>query len=283
MEFCYDMEELLPIVKELSEKCTSKESTSVTYEKAQQLMEAVIYCINEIECYDRSDLNQVFDNKSSLQAREAYQIGYELVLKKVQKAHDTYNEMILSFCSYGNIAYKETIEEGLTSFFQWYDPKLNPQNHIILADYPLLLSFYDLKGIDFIFNYIICVELEQKFLMKLSKLAVIEILNQYHSGYEELIVNVCGIVMRKILICMLIDMNSYQSKLQLSDYKKLEELVKQFSKNELTDRLEQFLYILIKTVYDEDKHLFDYLKKETENITVELINAVENNNLINII
>ena len=45
----YKMEELIPIVADLVKKYTGNESTSVTYEKAQQLMDAVIYCIKEYE------------------------------------------------------------------------------------------------------------------------------------------------------------------------------------------------------------------------------------------
>lgn len=43
----YEMEELLPIVAKLAERYTSKESTSVSYECAQRLMDAVLYCINQ--------------------------------------------------------------------------------------------------------------------------------------------------------------------------------------------------------------------------------------------
>ena len=45
----YEMEELVPIVAKLAEGFTSKESTSITYERAQQFMEAVLYCIHEGE------------------------------------------------------------------------------------------------------------------------------------------------------------------------------------------------------------------------------------------
>ena len=43
------MEELLPVVAALGEKYTGYEHSSVTYEKAQMLMEAVLYCIGEYE------------------------------------------------------------------------------------------------------------------------------------------------------------------------------------------------------------------------------------------
>lgn len=43
------MDALVKIVGKLAGKYTAGESTSVTYEKAEQLMEAVLYCIREAE------------------------------------------------------------------------------------------------------------------------------------------------------------------------------------------------------------------------------------------
>ena len=45
----FEMEELVPLVAELAESYTSFDSTSITWEKAEQLMEAVLYCIHELE------------------------------------------------------------------------------------------------------------------------------------------------------------------------------------------------------------------------------------------
>lgn len=47
-----DMQEMLEIVAELSRKYASGDSTSITYETAEQLMGAVQYCINECESED---------------------------------------------------------------------------------------------------------------------------------------------------------------------------------------------------------------------------------------
>ena len=45
----YKIEQLLPLAAELADRYTSKESTSVTYETAGALMEAVLYCMKECE------------------------------------------------------------------------------------------------------------------------------------------------------------------------------------------------------------------------------------------
>lgn len=51
----YEMEELLPIVATLAEKYTGGESSSISYEKAGQLMEAVMYCIRETNAREFSE------------------------------------------------------------------------------------------------------------------------------------------------------------------------------------------------------------------------------------
>ena len=69
----YEMEELVPIVAELAQKYTSFESTSVTYERAEQLMEAVLYCIREAQ---RRDKGNMLLSSDKLSAYEVYREGY---------------------------------------------------------------------------------------------------------------------------------------------------------------------------------------------------------------
>jgi hypothetical protein len=75
----YTLEELLPVTAKLTEKFTSKESTSVTYERARQLMEAAGYCISHVET------DHQLTGTSKLSAMEAYEIGYENVVAKFGK------------------------------------------------------------------------------------------------------------------------------------------------------------------------------------------------------
>ena len=75
----FSMEELLPIVAKLAEKYTSGESSSVTYERAQGLMQAVLYCINET----RQEENVLY--AAEMSAKEVYQIGYQMVVEKAKE------------------------------------------------------------------------------------------------------------------------------------------------------------------------------------------------------
>ena len=70
-EMKYDMEELLPITAWLAEKYTGNDSTSITYEKAEQFMEAAIYCIQEYEMA----AGQYELTGKRISAKEAYERG----------------------------------------------------------------------------------------------------------------------------------------------------------------------------------------------------------------
>ena len=78
----YEMEELVPIVGKLAEKYTANESTSITYEKAEQLMGAILYCIHELKEINGNllALNEKYQHKKRMK-----QVQH--MLKKRQKKH----------------------------------------------------------------------------------------------------------------------------------------------------------------------------------------------------
>ena len=130
----YEMEELVPIVGKLAEKYTSHESTSITYEKAEQLMGAVLYCIHELW---ESSGNAPSLNKK-LSAQRAYEMGAAYVREKTGKALDLYNRILPEFCHYENKCLYDIFVKGIPEFFKWYDIQFEPQNTILTLDYPLL-------------------------------------------------------------------------------------------------------------------------------------------------
>jgi hypothetical protein len=71
-----------PVAGSLIKKYGGYEHSSVTYEKAEQLMGAVIYCIDEYEAENEN--RQLPEAKVS--AFDAYKAGYECVVRKAKKA-----------------------------------------------------------------------------------------------------------------------------------------------------------------------------------------------------
>ena len=187
----YTMEELFPILGQLAEKYTAFESTSIPYETAEQLTEAVLYCICEAEQVQTNALVQA----EGLSARQAYAIGAAAVEEKTRAALALYHETLQDFDSYGNRCLYDAFQQGLPEFFKWYDTKFMPQETMLTLDYPLLRDLSGQTGIDRIYSFIECIHLEQAFLNGFPEGTVKGILSRYNSQYGSLMENVCEIVL----------------------------------------------------------------------------------------
>lgn len=196
----YELEELLPVAAWLTEKYTSKESSSVTYETAAALMEAVCYCIHE--CFSQNTSGLLSADKG-IPARKAYEKGYLNVLEKAGKARELYEKLIVDFEDYGCLNYRETIRKGLPAFFMKYDARFRPQDHILTLDYPDLVPGEPLSGVDRIYSYLLHLTMEKKLLEQFSPQAVRGLLDSLMPDYKNLYMdNICLPVLLRALICM---------------------------------------------------------------------------------
>lgn len=271
----YKMEELIPIVADLVKQYTGNESTSVTYEKAQQLMDAVIYCIKEYEsvyeAVEMEDLPIALGEKS---AGEAYRLGYQKVLEKVKQVQKQYNEMILDFHFYGNDNYRDTVLRALPGFFLYYDPQFAPQETIITMDYPTLCPVEGRHGIDAIEVYMNSICMEQKFMKKLPETYICEKLQSFHSDYRTQFFNLCDIIYRNILSCTLIGKRPDTVPSE-EDYKKLEYWVQANSEEHIRKVLLSLNDRMVREKYEDDKKLGTYLSRSIEDFIVGLKHGAE--------
>ncbi len=181
----YSMEELIPIVGRLTEQFTSHESSSVTFERARQFMEATIYCIAHWN-YEKENCLVV----SEPSAEAAYRIGYEAVIRKVKNTQEKYNQLLTFFDDYGNRNYRDTVEKALLGFFKYYDAKYAPMDTIITMDYPIYGLDMSLDGIDMIAQYIDAIWKEQQYLNKFPRKYVLDELRSFHPKYENEFFNI---------------------------------------------------------------------------------------------
>lgn len=208
----YPLEALVELVAELAEKYTGGDSSSITYEKAQQFMEAVRYCIRECDEWMEPDWDRnqdgAFDAVSgavrrtperNAGTREAYEQGYQIVLRKTARLRDIYHGLILNFDAYGNRCLEETVTCGLPGFLQWYDARFNPQETILTLDYPILKDLSGLAGIDAVLEYGRCIAWEQVFLRSFDREWVRRSLTAYSGDPAGMIENLCSILLPDLI------------------------------------------------------------------------------------
>lgn len=273
MELLYSMEELVPVVAELAEKYTSKESTSVSYETAEKMMDAVIYTIEILYFDGKEDKNNPAGEKL-LSPKAAYEAGYERILQKVKETQKLYNEMIFSFNAYGNENYYDTVTKAIPGFFQFYNARFSPQDHLITMDYPTLAPLGDKRGITAIETYLKDICMEQRFLHKIPEDDVISVLTGFQANYKRQFYNICRIILRHLLGSALIGktIGEYTRK---EKYEELREMVLSGEKWQLERLLVNILKSLIKQQYVGDEKLFWYLMQDIKDFVTELFVAAK--------
>lgn len=276
----YKMEDLVPIVAKLAEGYTSKESTSITYERAQQLMEAVLYSIQEAERTEQFSLAQQDD---ALFPERIYAIGAKCVEEKTKETLHLYNEIMAHFLSYGNLCLKDTIVKGMPEFFKWYDCKYEPQNTILTLDYPIFVDLSESTGIDKIHGYLICIQLEQKFLNRFSSEYIIEMLEKYDKHYRFMVENICEIVLMNIISHILAEKKISNLAFEQEDYLKIQTLIQKEDLNGLREKLKEAIQLFIREYYENDEKLMEYLFMAVDNISVRLKNAAGYGHLCDIL
>ena len=275
----YEMEELVPLVAKLAEGYTSKESSSISYETAQQLMEAVLYCLQEAG--QSGGYTPV--QGTGLSAEKQYLFGARCVEEKTREALKLYNGLMNGFESYENRCLRDTVEKGLPEFFRWYDYRFAPQNTILTLDYPVLAGDLGRTGIDRIYDYVSCICLEQKFLRRFSTDYVIAVLSRHDKSYAHMIDNLCEIVLTSVLMRNLTGAGLSVLQWEAEEYKEAEAMLLSCSTDELIERLRPAVCDLVREYYENDEKLLEYLSAAVRSIAVRMRNAAESNHLSNVL
>lgn len=263
----YEMEELLPVVGRLAEQYTGFEHTSVTYEKAEQLMGAVLYCIQETETLKE----QALAPAQRIPAQQAYKLGAGLVEQKAKEALKMYNEILQDFHWYGNRCLHDTFVTAMPEFFKWYDIRFDPQNTILTLDYPVLKDISPYSGVDKIYEFIHCIFLEQNFLNKFSETEIRRIL----AGCQGLTENLCEIVLQSAILHILAGKQFLVHDLTKEDFARAQEILQKSTKEEMIGRFVYALQSFLETYFDSPGDLAEYLTGAVPGIVIRMKAAAD--------
>jgi hypothetical protein len=164
----------------------------------------------------------------------------------------------------------------MEGFFKVYDVEFDATNHILTLDYPLIKEAHNLKGIDLIYEYLRRTALEQRFLSRFEEENVIQILSGYPSKHSEAIMNICKIVLRNALGCMLIQKPIYELNMDAKNKYEVQKRFENYSVEELVNLITHLLELLIREEFEDDRELFDYLKNDVDEFAFELEYCMKN-------
>ncbi|MDF2474398.1 MAG: hypothetical protein K0R21_2180 [Anaerocolumna sp.] len=275
MEF--QIEELLPLIERLTFQYTSGDSSSITYETARMLMEAILYSIKECE---RESSKFAVRTEERLKPEVAYNLGQEAVIAKVYQTKELYHALLEEFQDYGVKNLKDTVIEGMPAFFIHYDPKFKPQDHLLTLDYPTMGSIAPLCGIDAIYQYLKNMKIECDFLKAFDPLNIKKMLERIQPDYQNLYYdNVCDAVLLTIVGCYGANKPVGSLELEVKDMKAIKNYFKCGNREETENTVNKILQELFKRVFQENDKMMEYFMPQGKNYAARIINGAKNDSL----
>ena len=147
---------------------------------------------------------------------------------------------------------------------------MNPQNTLLTLDYPILMDLSANTGIDRVYGYLLCIQLEQKFLRKIPRDFVIGALSEYDSRYQWMIDNLCEVVLFKVIRYIILDKNLTESDFSAEELSNLQKIVREKSLEELREMLREIVDELVDEYFEKDDTMKTYLYAAIQNISVRM-------------
>ena len=276
--------DIISLLGERVEKFTMGDSTSVTKETAERILGSILYCIksDSNNTIKNSSLDKCLIKEENLDIRTAFYNGLLIKKEKMKKAKILCEDIKREFCFIDNCYYKDIIWKGMDAFFKNYDVEFNPQYNVLTLDYPLYIEIKNLSGIDLIYEYLKRFYIEERFLKKFEIYVIEEVLRGYNDNFNNLVINICKIILRNAIICKILNKNIYELDVKEIDLDRIKKYIENNTQEEMVRLIDEKLKSLLKELSLEEEVFYTYFKLDIKEFVKELY-LYKEQNLLNIV
>ena len=175
---------------------TRGESSSIKVEKAQSIMQSILYTI-EMSINKAPEENALLVMESR-PLSQLYDEGLKIIENKLSGARILLEKARLIRVITDNVAYNDTLDQGLESFFTDYDMDFSAHETSASIDYPISRDNFDLTGVEYIYNYLQCLVMENEFCSNFSKKEISRLLSGLHQNSCDLLINIFNLVLTNL-------------------------------------------------------------------------------------
>lgn len=180
------------LAAKLAQRFTFGASSSIKEETAQGLLESVFYCVSRrLKTMETGDALDALRQKG---IERLWSEGKELTYGDVKRARAMLEALRANALCTENIAYTDTLGEGLEAFFSAYDVEFAAHENPCMIDYFLCIELPELAGAEYILAYIERLSLENGFCAYFGG-NVEELLKSSSPYWRELNVNIFELVL----------------------------------------------------------------------------------------
>lgn len=231
--------QLLLILEQQVELLTEGKSSSLSMEKAHNILESICYVIG-YQLKTMSPMEAIVYLKEKM-ITDIFQQGLSLIQLRINELQIKHQQLVHHLLSSENVFYKSTIVDGIHGFFQLYDPRFEAQEIHITVDYPTCLKRPHLLGIEFIDKYLNHIEIENEFCLLFDEMDIHHLLCGLIQDYRHVFLNIYEFVLLSVVGLILVKKNGHHLDLTKQDIDKLYSL--------FNGKTKQDIFILMKKAY----------------------------------
>lgn len=194
---------LIGLMAKEVERYTNGESSSVPVEKAQELLQSITY---QIGVYLKTipDLQQKLELLKTEKPEIMFYRGMELVTRYREEALQLLTRLQENDRRLASIAYQDTVYHGIPEFFHDYNIEYGAHEIPGTIDYPLMNTVPDYLGVEFVYEYLKHLTIEDRILNRFSSRTLQLLVDRYDREAEHLLINLCELAIINAIGCELL-------------------------------------------------------------------------------
>lgn len=271
--------QIIKLLAESTEAYNKGLSSSVKVEVAQTIMKSNLYTIG---LYLKSfpEPAPALAAVKSQPLSDLYSLGRSMINTKLNVAKYLYHLVCKTKIQTINASYNDTIGvEGIKGFFKDYHADYEAHETSGSIDYQLMHPITDLAGVEYIIQYLQNWHLENLFCSKFEPAIIHEVMCGYHESYADLLVNIFGQVLQNALGCAMLPKEILDLNLEASDIQKIDNDLKNETKESILEILQQNAVSIIKTLGITNTSLKPYILASLPEFASSIYFAVKNDTL----
>jgi hypothetical protein len=257
---------------------TKDESSSVMVETAESISQCIDYTIGiYLKTFENIEL--IIEELKYNSLFDMLKMGQDLINKKILDSKRLFYKINKSKLKVHNYSYNDTIDYGILLFFKEYDDFFAAHETPGSIDYQLYIDNMNYIGIEYIYNYLNNLSLENEFCNNFDISEINRLLKGYDKKCELLLINIFELLLINSLgvIACGKDLNSLN--INNLDREYIKNKLKKLTLEEFQEELLKYAKICWKILEVKNEALVMYIKNSTLKVASLIKESIKLNKL----
>ncbi|HDK7138523.1 TPA: hypothetical protein PTV74_003457 [Clostridium botulinum] len=257
---------------------TKDESSSVMVEVAEGILQCIDYTIG-IYLKNFENIELIAEELKHTSLDDMLKIGQDLIKNKKLECKKLFKEIKANKLKVDNYSYNDTVDDGLSPFFKEYDDFFAAHETPGSIDYQLYIDNMNFIGIEYMYNYLYNLSLENEFCNKFDISEINRLLKGYDKKCELLLINIFELVLINSLGLIICNKDLSSLNINNLDRKIIKNRLEKLSIDELKAELIKDTKICLEVLEIKNTELMTYVKKGILNIALLINERIKLNKL----